>query len=71
MYRRSVTAAGERLREHFDVTSPDVQGAVETLTTLATAQLPEELPDISGSLTALLRVTETAGRANVTKKVGQ
>jgi hypothetical protein len=33
--------------------------------------LPEELPDISGSLTALLRVTETEGRANVTKKVGQ
>lgn len=71
MYRRSVEAAGERMQEHFDVTSPDVQSAVESLTTLATAQLPEELPDISGSLTALLRVTEAEEPAKATKKGGQ
>lgn len=71
MYRRSVTAAGERLQEHFDVTSPDVQGAVESLATLSTAPLPEELPDISGSLTALLRVTETAAPSNAMNKGGR
>lgn len=61
MYRRSVEAAGERLREHFDLTSPDVQAAAESLTELAAARLPEELPDISGSLDALLRIS-TSGR---------
>lgn len=61
MYRRSVEAAGERLREHFDLASPDVQAASESLTELAAARLPEELPDISGSLDALLRIS-TAGR---------
>jgi len=71
MYRRSVTAAAERLQEHFDVTSPDVEGAIETLTTLASAQLPEELPDISGSLTALLRITGSDRPVNVATKGGQ
>jgi len=71
MYRRSVLAAGERLQENFDVTSPDVQGAVETLTTLASAQLPEELPDISGSLSELLRITANDGSASPPKKGGQ
>jgi len=71
MYRRSVAAAGERLQEHFDVTSPDVQGAIETLTTLATAALPEELPDISGSLTTLLRITGTEAPLDDRKKGGR
>jgi uroporphyrin-III C-methyltransferase len=61
MYRRSVEAAAERLREHFDLSSPDVQAAAESLTELAAARLPEELPDISGSLDALLRIS-AAGR---------
>ena len=61
MYRRSVEAASERLREHFDLSSPDVQAAVESLTELSSARLPEELPDISGSLDALLRISAAAG----------
>lgn len=60
MYRRSVDAASERLREHFDMASPDVQSAVDSLATLSAAPVPEELPDISGSLTTLLRLTEAA-----------
>ena len=60
MYRRSVEAAGERLREHFDLTSPDVQAAVESLTGLSEAKLPEELPDISRSLAALLRLSASS-----------
>ena len=66
MYRRSVEAAGERLREHFDLTSPEVQVAVESLTGLSEAKLPEALPDISGSLAALLRLS-----ANPTMRPGR
>lgn len=68
MYRRSVEAAGERLREHFDLSSADVQAASESLTELAAARLPEELPDISGSLDALLRLSATGGPAAVAKQ---
>jgi len=60
MYRRSVEAASERLRQHFDLSSPDVQAAADTLGELAGARLPEELPDISGSLDALLRLSATS-----------
>ncbi len=64
MYRRSVEAAVVRLRESFDVASPEVESAIETLTTLSTANLPEQLPDISGSLAALVRIV---GPAEVTE----
>ena len=68
MYRRSVEAADERLREHFDLSSPDVQAASESLTQLAAARLPEELPDISGSLDALLRISAASRPAAVAKQ---
>jgi uroporphyrin-3 C-methyltransferase len=57
MYRRSVAAATARVEQHFDAGSPDVQVALDTLRDLASVALPEELPDISGSLTALLKAT--------------
>lgn len=59
MYKRSVEAAAERLEEQFDPSSPEVGVAIATLAELANARLPEELPDISGSLNALLRITAT------------
>lgn len=68
MYRRSVEAAGERLREHFDLSSPDVQAAADSLAELAAARLPEEIPDISGSLDALLRISAAARPAAVAKQ---
>ena len=68
MYRRSVEAAGNRLREHFDLASPEVQAALESLTDLSAARLPEELPDISGSLDALLRLSTPAKPAAVAKQ---
>ncbi len=71
MYRRSVAAAGDRLREHFDLASPDVQAAVESLTELSAARLPEELPDISGSLDALLRLSAAGKPAAVAKQGGR
>ena len=71
MYRRSVEAASDRLREHFDLASPDVQAAVESLETLSAARLPDELPDISGSLDALLRISATAKPAAAAKQAGR
>ena len=68
MYRRSVEAAGDRLREHFDLASPDVQAAVNSLAELSAARLPEELPDISGSLDALLRLSAAGKPAAVAKQ---
>jgi uroporphyrin-3 C-methyltransferase len=60
MFRRSIEAATERLRDHFDANTTEVAGAIESLDTLEAAKLPEELPDISGSLAALLRATGSA-----------
>jgi uroporphyrin-3 C-methyltransferase len=57
MYRRSVEAATARVEQHFDPAAPDVQVALETLRGLGSVALPEELPDISGSLAALLKAT--------------
>ena len=71
MYRRSVEAASDRLREHFDLASPDVQAALESLTELAAARLPEELPDISGSLDALLRLSAPGKPTAIGKQAGR
>jgi uroporphyrin-3 C-methyltransferase len=71
MFRRSVEAATQRVREQFDLSAPEVQAAVESLTDLSTAQLPDELPDISGSLDALLRINAAARPPAVAKKTGR
>lgn len=67
MYRRSLEAATLRLQRHYDVSSPDVQAALTTLDELGGTELPDELPDISGSLAALERaipgLTGNAGDA--------
>lgn len=68
MYQRSVEAAIARLRENFDVASPDVQSAIETLNTLSAANLPDQLPDISGSLAALVRIIGPAEVNEAAKK---
>jgi uroporphyrin-3 C-methyltransferase len=61
MYRRSIEAATARVEQHFDPAAPDVQVALDTLRELGNVALPEELPDISGSLAALLKATGAAG----------
>lgn len=71
MFRRSVEAASNRLQEHFDLASADVQSAVDSLQALATVRLPDELPDISGSLDALLRITSTGRTTTVAKPGGR
>lgn len=57
MYRRSIEAATARVEQQFDAGAPDVQSALQTLRELNEVTLPEELPDISGSLAALLKIT--------------
>jgi uroporphyrin-3 C-methyltransferase len=62
MFRRSISAATERVADQFDPVSADVQSALGSLRELAKVQLPEELPDISGSLTLLLSLTEAGNK---------
>ena len=62
MFRRSIAAATERVADQFDPASTEVQSALESLRDLSTVQLPEELPDISGSLTLLLRQTDAGNK---------
>jgi len=54
LYRRSLDAVRERLNAYFDTDSSGVSAALATIDELALAELPEELPDISASLTLLL-----------------
>ena len=61
LYRQSLAAVDTRLRRFFDTGSAEVQGALDTLEQLAAADLPDAMPDISGSLALLLRLdTEAA-----------
>jgi uncharacterized protein HemX len=54
LYRRALAAARERLAAYFDANSAGVVAALETIDELALAELPEQLPDISASLTLLM-----------------
>ncbi len=54
VYRSSIDSVRERLRTYFEVDATDVAAILKTLDELAPAELPDELPDISGSLTLLL-----------------
>jgi uroporphyrin-3 C-methyltransferase len=62
MFRRSISAATERVADQFDPVSAEVQSALESLRDLSTIELPEELPDISGSLTLFLRLTDAGSK---------
>lgn len=61
LYHQSLQAVTERLERYFDRDSPEVIAALATVEKAAAAELPDELPNISGSLALLLRLrTETA-----------
>jgi uroporphyrin-3 C-methyltransferase len=59
VYRYMLESVTRQLNRHFDQDAPAVQAALAQLETLAAASLPEDLPDISGSL-ELLRRHESA-----------
>jgi uroporphyrin-3 C-methyltransferase len=60
LYQRSLQAVVERLEQYFDTESAEVMAALVTVEKAAAADLPDELPNISGSLSLLLRLREEA-----------
>ena len=60
LYRQSLKIVEERLAQYFAVEAEPVISTRATINQLASAQLPEELPDISGSLSLLLNLGDEA-----------
>jgi uroporphyrin-3 C-methyltransferase len=60
LYRNALSTVSERLRLYFDTQSSDVAATLSTIDKLAGADLPDDLPDISGSLSLLLRLSNEA-----------
>ncbi|MGI9329151.1 MAG: uroporphyrinogen-III C-methyltransferase [Gammaproteobacteria bacterium] len=60
LYRSLLDDVKASIRRHFDNDAPAVRAAINQLADLARAELPEALPDISGSLELLLRVAGEA-----------
>jgi len=60
LYRQSLQSVEDRLATYFDGNSRPVKAAVATVNRLAAAELPEALPDISGSLGLLLTLGDEA-----------
>jgi len=60
LYRQSLQIVGERLTQYFDIDAESVRNTQATINRLANARLPEELPDISGSLSLLLNLGDEA-----------
>ncbi|MGI9342599.1 MAG: uroporphyrinogen-III C-methyltransferase [Gammaproteobacteria bacterium] len=55
VYRRSLDSVRQRLASYFDTESTPVAAALSTIDELAKVELPEQLPDISNSLSLLRR----------------
>lgn len=60
LYRGLLDNVKNELRRHFDADAPAVRAAVNELTDLARTELPDSLPDISGSLELLRRLGSEA-----------
>jgi len=60
LYHRSLQAVTERLELYFDTEATEVLAALATVQKAAAADLPDELPNISGSLALLLRLRDEA-----------
>lgn len=61
LYRDALAGVIRSLEEHFDTEAGSVRSTIEQLESLQSRELPESMPDISGSLQMLLRVTGGAG----------
>jgi uroporphyrin-3 C-methyltransferase len=62
LYQRSLQAVTERLEIYFDTESAEVIAAMATVEKAAAVELPDELPNISGSLALLLRLNNEAAK---------
>jgi uroporphyrin-3 C-methyltransferase len=60
LYRHSLQSVADRLTQYFDGNSQQVKTAQAIVSRLANADLPDELPDISGSLRLLLNLGDQA-----------
>jgi uncharacterized protein HemX len=60
LYRQSLQIVEERFTQYFDIDAESVRNTQATINRLANAKLPEELPDISGSLSLLLNLGDEA-----------
>lgn len=60
LYRQSLESATGRLTRYFDMDAAQVRATLTRLEELTVADLPEALPDISGSLALLLSLTSGA-----------
>jgi len=60
LYRNALESVESRLRLYFDLQSSQVTAALDTIEKLAGAELPGDLPNISGSLGLLLRIGNEA-----------
>ncbi len=59
LYRDSLQAVADRLKKYFDTDTPAVQAAQDAVNKLLGAELPQTIPDISGSLTLLMQIQQT------------
>ena len=57
-FRAALGATRRGLTQYFDSADAGVQGALEELDALAATALPGQLPDIAGSLSAMVRLRE-------------
>jgi uroporphyrin-3 C-methyltransferase len=62
LYHQSLQAVTERLEHYFDTESAEVIAALATVEKAAAVELPDELPNISGSLALLLRLRNEAAK---------
>ena len=60
VYEQSLASAQDWLREYLDEQDPVVEELVKEVDELLTVQLDQALPDVSGSLAALLAVRRGA-----------
>ncbi len=60
LFHRSLQAVTQRLEHYFDTESAEVIAALATVENAAAVELPDELPNISGSLALLLRLRNEA-----------
>lgn len=60
LYHQSLQAVIQRLEHYFDTESAEVIAALATVENAAAVELPDELPNISGSLALLLRLRDEA-----------
>jgi len=61
-FRNALDNVRRRIEQYFDGDASAVQAAIGTIEDIRATELPEDLPDISGSLSLLLKLSDEAAR---------